>query len=111
MVHGVAFENGRATYRNRMVLTAGLLAEMEEGKGLFLGLRDGFAAEEGLKNNSGTDIVLHNGEIKTMFARCGQPYRIEPNRLQTTGHESFGGGWPQGGAGQCNAQEDRGEIS
>src|SRR3546814_1661597 len=109
MVHGVAFENGRATYRNRMVLTAGLLAEMEEGKGLFLGLRDGFAAEEGLKNNSGTDIVLHNGEIKTMFARCGQPYRLDPYSLQTLGPDSFGGAWTKGVSAHSKTDERRSE--
>jgi len=110
MVHGVAFENGRATYRNRMVLTAGLLAEMEEGKGLFLGLRDGFAAEEGLKNNSGTDIVLHNGEIKTMFARCGQPYRLDPYSLQTLGPDSFGGAWTKGVSAHSKTDERTGEF-
>src|SRR3546814_16694116 len=54
MVHGVPFETGRATYRNRMVLTAGLPAALEDGKGLFLGLPHGFAPVERPKNNSDT---------------------------------------------------------
>ncbi|GLS99770.1 carotenoid cleavage dioxygenase [Sphingobium jiangsuense] len=110
MVHAVAFENGRATYRNRLVLTAGLLAEMEKGKGLFPSLRDGFAAEEGLKNNSGTDIVLHNGEIKTMFSRCGQPYRLDPYTLTTLGPDSFGGAWTKGVSAHSKTDERTGEF-
>lgn len=49
MVHATTFSDGKATYRNRMVMTAGLISEMEAGRGIYPSLRDGFAAEEGLK--------------------------------------------------------------
>ncbi|MBK6604746.1 MAG: carotenoid oxygenase family protein [Leptospiraceae bacterium] len=73
MVHATTFKDGKAEYRNRMVLTAGLLKEMGSAKALYPGLRDGFEAEGGLKNNSGTDVVLHNGEFKTMFSVVANP--------------------------------------
>ncbi|HAP78346.1 MAG TPA: apocarotenoid-15,15'-oxygenase, partial [Acidimicrobiaceae bacterium] len=96
MVHATTFKDGKAEYRNRMVLTSGLLREMEAGKGLYPSLRDGFDAEGGLKNNSGTDVVLHNGEFKTMFSRCGQPYRLDATDFHTIGPDDFSGAWPNG---------------
>jgi len=110
MVHATAFKDGNATYRNRMVQTAGLLNEMEAGKGLYPGLRDGFEAESGLKNNAGTDVVLHNGEFKAMFSRCGQPYRLDPETLQTLGADDFGGDWPKGVSAHSKVDERTGEF-
>jgi len=110
MVHSTAFKDGKAVYRNRMVLTAGLLSELEAGRGLFPGLRDGFEAEEGLKNNSGTDVVLHNGEFKTMFSRCGQPYRLDPETLATIGPDTFGGEWTKGVSAHSKVDERTGEL-
>lgn len=111
MLHATLIRDGKAEYRNRMVLTAGFLAELEHGGALFPGLRDGFAAEEeGLKNNSGTDVVLHNGEFKTMFARCGQPYRVDPETLQTLGPDSFGGAWTKGVSAHSKVDERTGEF-
>lgn len=110
MVHATTFENGKAVYRNRMVLTAGLLNELEAGRGLYPGLRDGFEAEEGLKNNAGTDVVLHNGEFKTMFSRCGQPYRLDADTLATLGPESFGNQWTKGVSAHSKVDENTGEL-
>ncbi|MBL8649938.1 carotenoid oxygenase family protein [Sphingopyxis granuli] len=110
MLHAIHFENGRATFRNRMVMTAGLIRELEAGEGLFPGLRDGFEAEEGLKNNSGTDVVLHNGEFKTMFSRCGVPYRINPITLETLGPDTFGGKWHKGISAHSKVDERTGEL-
>lgn len=110
MVHATSFENGKATYRNRLVKTAGLLRELEAGQGLYSGLRDGFKAEDNLKNNSGTDIALHNGEFKTMFARCGQPYRLDPFTLETLGPDSFGGAWTKGVSAHSKTDQRTGEF-
>ena len=110
MIHATTFSNGKATFRNRMVMTEGLLAEMNAGEGLYPGLRDGFAAEEGLKNSSGTDVLLHNGEFKTLFSRCGQPYRLDPDDFRTLGPDDFGGSWPRGVSAHSKADERTGEL-
>lgn len=110
MLHAMHFEGGKATYRNRMVMTSGLVREMEAGQGLYPGLRDGFEAEEGLKNNSGTDVVLHNGEFKTMFSRCGIPYRIDPITLETLGPDTFGDAWHKGISAHSKVDERTGEM-
>ena len=110
MLHAITFADGEATYRNRMVLTEGLLRELEAGQGLYPGLRDGFEAEQGLKNNSGTDVVLHNGEFKSMFSRCGQPYRVDANTLATIGPDSFSGGWTKGVSAHSKVDERTGEL-
>lgn len=110
MVHATTFKDGKAEYRNRMTMTAGLLKEMEAGEGLYPGLRDGFEAEDGLKNNSGTDVVLHNGEFKTMFSRCGQPYRLDPTDFHTIGPDDFSGDWPHGVSAHSKVDERTGEM-
>ena len=110
MVHGVAFKQGQADYRNRMVMTEGYLKEQEAGEGLYPGLRDGFQAEDGLKNNSGTDVLLHNGEFKTMFSRCGKPYRLDPVDFHTIGAEDFNGDWVKGVSAHSKVDERTGEF-
>lgn len=110
MVHGVTFKDGRADYRNRMVMTEGLEKEMAAGEGLYPGLRDGFEAESGLKNSSGTDVVLHNGEFKTMFSRCGKPYRLDPTDFHTIGAEDFNGSWTEGVSAHSKVDERTGEF-
>ena len=110
MVHATTFRHGKATFCNRMVMTEGLIAETQAGRGLYPGLRDGFEAEEGLKNSSGTDVVLHSGEFKTLFSRCGQPYRIDPNSFKTIGPDDFGGSWPQGISAHSKVDERTGEL-
>lgn len=110
MVHATTFLDGKATYRNRMVMTAGLINEMEAGRGLYPSLRDGFSAEEGLKNSSGTDVILHNGEFKTLFSRCGQPYRLDPIDIRTLGPDDFEGEWSQGISAHSKVDERTGEL-
>ena len=110
MVHATTFADGKATFRNRMVMTTGLAAEMEAGRGLYPGLRDGFEAEEGLKNSSGTDVVLHNGEFKTLFSRCGQPYRLAADDFRTLGPDDFKGSWERGISAHSKVDERTGEL-
>ena len=110
MVHATTFKDGKAEYRNRIIMTSGLLNEMEAGKGIYPSLRDGFDAEKGLKNNSGTDVVLHNGEFKTLFSRCGQPYRLDATDFHTIGPDDFSGDWPEGVSAHSKVDERTGEL-
>ncbi len=82
MVHGVAFENGKATwYRNRYVHTSLLAA----GGGLTATGAPGGAA--GLSNVS---VVHHAGKLLTL-GEVGLPYELRASDLSTVGAYDFGG--------------------
>ncbi|MEA2752802.1 MAG: hypothetical protein QOI41_6945, partial [Myxococcales bacterium] len=74
MLHAIRFEGGgsgggKASYRNRFVRTAGLLAELEAKTALWAGIletpdlsqRDGWGARTRMKDASSTDVIVHNG--------------------------------------------------
>ncbi len=93
MIHAISFRDGTASYRNRFVKTAGLLAEIEAGRALWAGIlepvdaseRDGWGARTRMKDASSTDIIVHRGEAITSFYQCGDPYRLDPRTLDTLG--------------------------
>jgi carotenoid cleavage dioxygenase len=103
MLHAICFERGAASYRNRFVRTAGLLAELEAGEALWGGIlespelskREGWGARTRMKDASSTDVVVHNGVALTTFYQCGDAYRVDPLTLATRGvarslqHSSF----------------------
>jgi carotenoid cleavage dioxygenase-like enzyme len=102
MVHAIRFENGKASYRNRFVKTAGLLAELEAGAPIWAGIiespelskRDGWGARTRMKDASSTDIIVHNGLVLTTFYQCGDGYLLDPRTLEARGvaslhHPSF----------------------
>ncbi|MGZ5652042.1 MAG: carotenoid oxygenase family protein, partial [Usitatibacter sp.] len=97
MLHAIHFRDGRASYRNRFVKTAGLLAEIEAGQALWAGilespdasLREGWGARMRMKDASSTDVIVHRGEAITTFYQCGDPYRVDPRTLQTLGVSSW----------------------
>lgn len=93
MVHAIHFRDGRASYRNRFVQTAGLRAELEAGAALWAGIleppessqRDGWGARTRMKDASSTDVVVHGGVALTTFYQCGDAYRLDPRTLETLG--------------------------
>lgn len=97
MVHSMCFSDGTATYRNRFTQTAGFLAEQKAGKSLWAGLmehpskslRPGICAQEGLKDSSSTDIIVHAGRALSTFYQCGEGYRLDPYTLEQMGAESW----------------------
>ena len=106
MLHSIHVEDGRATYRNRFVRTAGLAAENEAGHALWAGLAeppdrslrsDGWGARTRLKDASSTDVVVHAGVAKSSFYQCGDLYRLDPTTLADLGRESWGGQFPAEG--------------
>ena len=105
MLHAIRFEDGKTSYRNRFVRTAGLLAELEAGGPLWAGIlespelskRDGWGARTRMKDASSTDVVVHNGVALTTFYQCGDAYLLDPTTLAPRGiaklhHPSFGQG-------------------
>ncbi len=106
MLHSISFADGRASYRNRFVRTAGLLAENDAGHALWAGLAesperslraDGWGARTRLKDASSTDVVVHAGVAKTSFYQCGDLYRLDPTTLADLGHETWDGRFPREG--------------
>lgn len=97
MVHGIRFREGRASYRNRFVRTAGLAAELEAGAPQWAGiiespaksLRDGWGARGRMKDASSTDVIVHAGHALTTFYQCGDAYRLDPITLDDRGKVSW----------------------
>eukprot|EP01065_Artemidia_motanka_P037562 TRINITY_DN4628_c2_g2_i1.p1 TRINITY_DN4628_c2_g2~~TRINITY_DN4628_c2_g2_i1.p1 ORF type:complete len:505 (+),score=100.33 TRINITY_DN4628_c2_g2_i1:89-1603(+) len=102
MVHSVRFQNGSATYRNRLVRTKGLTEELKEGRALWAGLAEAkiktpaprragnFPGAQGsLKDSSSTDVVVHSGRALTLFYQCGDVYSHDAETLEPMGTEAW----------------------
>ncbi len=94
MMHGVLFEGGRASYRNRWIRTEAFLAEEKAGEALWTGVteRPDFTNPRGpFKDTSNTDVVFHAGRLMTLWWLGGAAYRLSVPSLETTGVETWGG--------------------
>ncbi|MBA3906708.1 MAG: carotenoid oxygenase family protein [Pseudonocardiales bacterium] len=96
MVHAMAFENGRARYRNRYVRTAAFTREEAAGGALWSGVMEGPAhnpvgTARGLpfKDSANTDLIHHNGKVLATWYLCGQPMALDPLSLESLGAETF----------------------
>jgi carotenoid cleavage dioxygenase len=102
MLHAIRFTGGRAHYRNRVIRTAGLAAELAAGEPLWAGiiesparsLRDGWGARGRMKDASSTDVTVHNGRALTTFYQCGDVYQHDPVSLEAHGTAPWA---PRGG--------------
>jgi len=120
MLHGVHFHDGRADYRNRLVRTEGLLAEIEAGRALWAGilespetsLRDGWGARQRMKDASSTDVAVHAGVALTSFYQCGDLYRLDPITLATLDRATWDGRFPSklGVSAHTKVDERTGEL-
>lgn len=81
MLHAVYFENGKARYRNRWILTKGLLYEMQANRAL---------PELRFHNYANTNIISHAGKLLALY-ETGLPYEISRD-LETIGEWNFYGG-------------------
>jgi carotenoid cleavage dioxygenase-like enzyme len=101
MLHAIRFGDGKASYRNRFVRTAGLAAELEAGEPLYAGIiespakskRSGWGARGGMKDASSTDVVVHAGRALTTFFQCGDVYQHDPETLAPLGTAAWTPGW------------------
>ncbi|MEG2962546.1 MAG: carotenoid oxygenase family protein, partial [Janthinobacterium sp.] len=92
MLHAVRFSQGRASYRNKWVRTAGLQEEQAAGRPLWTGIKEAPRADRPdapLKNTSNTDVKFHAGRLLTMWYRSGMPYAVDPMTLETLGPSDF----------------------
>lgn len=101
MLHALHFSDGKATYRNRWVRTVGFQRESQAGATLYTGMVEPSAANpqdgdirphyRSLKDTANTDVVFHNGNLMALWYLAGDPYRIDPDTLETVGTEDWGG--------------------
>lgn len=96
MVHGVTIADGRASYRNRWIVSKGLVAERRAGHALYGGVASftlpdpEVLAESGpMKNTGNTSIVRHAGQILALLEAC-PPTRLGAD-LATLGEWDFDG--------------------
>lgn len=85
MIHGVTFEGGKVSYRNRFVLTDGLREERRADRALYGGLMGPGQS----KNVANTNVVRHAGRILALY-EGGLPYELSP-ALETKGRYDFAG--------------------
>lgn len=97
MLHGIFFEDGKATYRNRYVRTDDFVDGVE-GNCAATGILEPAKRLNGqtvYKDTSNTDVVFHNGQLMSLWYISGQPVRLNPVTLETIGNETFDGKLPR----------------
>ena len=91
MIHAIRLEDGRASYRNRWVASAGLAEERRAGRASFDGLLDVTPTEmPRFKNTGNTNIVWHAGKLLALMEGA-LPTALVPCALDTIGEWDFGG--------------------
>ncbi len=91
MIHAVHLENGRASYRNRFVLSKGLQEERQAQQALYKGLLEITPNEAPqFKNTGNTNIVFHAGKLLALMEGA-LPTQMDRKSLATLGECDFGG--------------------
>jgi len=96
MICAIAFDQGRAYFRNRFVHTEGFLKEQEAGKMLYRGvfgtqkpggwLANAFDIE--IKNIANTNVIYWGGKLLALW-EAAEPYRLDPKTLDTLGKDTL----------------------
>ncbi len=93
--------DGRAHFRNRYVRTEGYVAEQAAGKILYRGAfgtsKSGGcwanAFDLRLKNLANTNVIYWSGKLLALW-EAAQPYKLDPDSLETLGLDNLGGALP-----------------
>jgi all-trans-8'-apo-beta-carotenal 15,15'-oxygenase len=98
MVSAIAFDNGRAHFRNRFVRTEGFVAEQKAGRILYRGtfgtqkpggwLANAFELQ--LKKIANTNVIYWGGKLLALW-EAAEPYRLDPATLETLGPDYLDG--------------------
>lgn len=113
MLHAVHFADGRATYRNRWVRTAGFARERAAGRPLWRGIMEPFKlnpTDAPEKDTASTDVIFHRDRLLALWYRCGRPYAVDPITLETRGADDFGGTLVCPVSAHAKADEQSGEM-
>ena len=97
MLHGITFDDGRVSYRNRWIRSRGLALELERGSAVYPGLGDvmNFPPREvtgdagPVKNPANTHVISHADRWLALW-EGGLPTEVTPE-LETIGEHDFGG--------------------
>lgn len=102
MIHAVYFEDGKASYRNRFVVTSGLKVERRAGRAVYGGIMRPVRPDAALvgtdgdpgpfKNLANTSVIRHAGRYLALW-EGGLPYEIT-RQLETVGSYDFSGKVP-----------------
>jgi carotenoid cleavage dioxygenase-like enzyme len=91
MIHAITLRDGRAHYRNRFVMSAGLQEERAVGRATFPSLLELDPTEvPRIKNTGNTNIVCHAGRLLALM-EAALPTRMAPGTLDTLGEFDFDG--------------------
>ncbi|MFB2968150.1 carotenoid oxygenase family protein [Aerosakkonema sp. BLCC-F183] len=98
MISAIAFQNGRAYFRNRYVRTQGFVEEEKAGKFLYRGVfgtqkPGGWLANAfdfKLKNIANTNIIYWGGKLLALW-EAAEPHRLDPHTLETVGIDYLNG--------------------
>ena len=94
MLHGIHFEDGGATYRNRYVRTEGLAVEEAAERALWTGImeRPDLRNPRGpYKDTANTDVAFHAGQLLALWWLSGKAHIIRLPELDTIGIQDYGG--------------------
>jgi all-trans-8'-apo-beta-carotenal 15,15'-oxygenase len=98
MICAIAFDGGRAHFRNRFVRTSGFVAEQAAGKILYRGV---FGTQKPggwwanfldlkQKNIANTNVIYWGGKLLALW-EADVPYRLNPENLDTIGLDRLDG--------------------
>ena len=91
MIHAIRLEDGRASYRNRWVLSDGLKEERAAGQALYPGLLEIKPTEAPrFKVTANTNIVAHAGKLLALV-ESSLPTELRLGTLETIGLYDFAG--------------------
>lgn len=120
MLFAMDFRDGKVAFRNRWTRTVGFLAEQAAGKSLWPGITEarksalrGWGAIGAMKDNAGTDVVVHAGKVLVAMSQCSEPYRLDPHTLETLGVDQDWARklWPQGICSHFKVDEHTGHMT
>jgi carotenoid cleavage dioxygenase-like enzyme len=86
MVHGVYFQGGEASYRNRWIKTEALTGERRDGRSISPGVMGPFdysVSPFGIKDTSNTDVAFFRDQLVTLWYNAGNPYALNGQSLET----------------------------
>lgn len=98
MISAIAFDQGRAHFRNRFVRTEGFVAEQQAGKILYRGVfgtqkPGGWLANAfdfKLKNIANTQVIYWGGKLLALW-EAAEPHCLDPKTLDTLGLDLLDG--------------------
>ncbi|MCA1995455.1 MAG: carotenoid oxygenase family protein [Coleofasciculus sp. S288] len=93
MLHGVLFQDGKASYLNRYVRTRGFQIERDEGRAIWTGILEPSQPDNpygSFKNAANTALTWHAGKFLALW-EGGAPHAIKLPSLETVGEYTYNG--------------------